>query len=454
MNIKNNNNSFLKLREQYPNFYYHSFDYKYHNDSFEVSFHFSLNKQYHFKPKHRIQRPKSINWANLTKESLDAFVFHLGMIELVSYWKAACSPKIIIEVFSLTSPQIQWWKKLYYQGLGEFFYLNNIETNATEFVQIESTSQKTAAFSNNTITNDFIMVPIGGGKDSVVSIEILKDLEKTIIPMVINPRGASINSIEKAGFTLEDSIICQRSIDPQLLKLNDLGFLNGHTPFSAMLAFLSILSAQLLGIKHIALSNESSANESSVAGSHVNHQYSKSFEFEDDFRHYYQTYLHKEIEYFSFLRPLSELQIACLFSQFHQHHFSFRSCNVGSKEDIWCGNCPKCLFTYILLSPFIAQEKMHKIFGKALLDDPSLAHTLEELRGKTAAKPFECVGTVSEVELSLRNAQKDYYKEILMKDIKSESHLGKIEDALKEWNSEHYLSEEFEQLLQKALLKC
>src|SRR5699024_1564771 len=123
--------------------------------------------------------------------------------------------------------------------------------------------------------------------------------------------------------------------DKNLLELNSKGFLNGHTPFSAMVAFLSYLTAYLLGKKYIALSNEDSANESNVKNEKINHQYSKTLEFENDFREYQERYLKAEVDYFSMLRPISELQIAYLFSKLEKYHKVFKSCNVGSKKEPW-----------------------------------------------------------------------------------------------------------------------
>lgn len=452
MSRKDRQQRYKELRKEYPEFCYQSFKYQFTESHLVIEFQFQLGDSYSFYPTHRIELPS--DFKTIPKLELDLMVFHLGMVELISYWKAACSPLLIIKPFQLNEKQIEWWKKLYFEGLGEFFYLNSIQTNRDDFMKIITGKAPLMPSPKKTILAENILVPIGGGKDSVVSIELLKDLHKTMVPFVVNPRGATLESIENAGFKLEEAIFSHRSIHPQLLELNAEGFLNGHTPFSAMLAFLSLIVARISNSKYIALSNESSANESTVSGTNINHQYSKSYEFEEDFRNYYQKYINSEIEYFSFLRPLSELQIACLFSKLEQHHLSFKSCNAGSKENIWCGNCPKCLFTYILLSPFIPQHKMQDIFGKALLEDIKLKPLLLELRGKSDAKPFECVGTVEEVELSLQNAQKDYFSETLMKDIVSNKNQEGLLKALNEWNHIHFLPSDFESLLHEKIASC
>ncbi|MDP2951056.1 MAG: hypothetical protein Q8N55_01595, partial [bacterium] len=52
-----------------------------------------------------------------------------------------------------------------------------------------------------------------------------------------------------------------RKIDPKLFEMNKENFLNGHTPFTAHLSFLSILIATIFDYRLIAFSNEQSANE-------------------------------------------------------------------------------------------------------------------------------------------------------------------------------------------------
>ena len=247
------------------------------------------------------------------------------------------------------------------------------------------------------------LIPIGGGKDSTVTLELLSDSFSDNILLILNPRKACTDTAYAAGYKDDRIITVNRYIDPVLLKMNDEGFLNGHTPFSALLAFVSLLCAAITGRKHIALSNESSANETTIEGSSVNHQYSKSYSFEKDFREYYLKYITDDINYFSLLRPISELQIAKLFSKNPKYFSSFKSCNVGSKMDTWCCNCSKCLFTYIILSPFIAKDNLTEIFGKNIFDDRNLLHEFNQLIGIAETKPFECVGTIEEVNCALCN---------------------------------------------------
>lgn len=394
---------------------YESYSYSVDAEGLKLEFAFRLNDKIVFRPTAAIPRRPFLDF-NQPKELMDILVFNIGMIELVSYWKCVCPPVVRVLPHSLDDEQIRFWKKIYFNGLGEFFYTNGINASLDDFMTIVSNPQSavswqaTHAFTHSRI-HEFTtyLVPIGGGKDSVVTLEALRP--RGVRPLIMNPRGATTLCAERGGFSPEETLVINRRIDPLLLDLNAKGCLNGHTPFSAMLAFYTLLAATLSGVRNVALSNENSANESTVAGSSVNHQYSKSLEFEDDFRRYVSRYVTRDINYFSYLRPLSELQIAKLFSQEKKYFDVFKSCNAGSKQDIWCGRCAKCLFAYIILSPFIEPETLNSIFGKSMLDDCELRGFFEELTGHTESKPFECVGTISEVNTALMMAKQRWYSD-------------------------------------------
>jgi len=81
--------------------------------------------------------------------------------------------------------------------------------------------------------------------------------------------------------------------------LNAAGYLNGHVPISAYYAFYACFVAVLLGYKFVSISQERSSNEGTVDfhGLSVNHQYSKTFEFEEKFRKYFTSVLASDLEY-------------------------------------------------------------------------------------------------------------------------------------------------------------
>ena len=434
MKRTDNQSKFDTLRKDFSTFTFESQTVKLENEALCLSFDFNLDDRYHFRPTLEIPSRPFFNWEAIPEEQLKSLAFQIGMTELVSYWKIACPKRVVVKPYVLTEDQKSFWKKLYYNGLGEFLYLNSISVSETDLMEIDSQGEK--AFAKvDTLLEEKTLVPVGGGKDSVVTLECLRD-KMPVTPLIVNPRGATLNCVKTAGYDDDQFIVINRTLDPTMLQLNAEGYLNGHTPFSALLAFISILVAFGSKSRYIALSNENSANESTVPGTNINHQYSKSIELESDFRTYVKENLNDEVQYFSFLRPLSELQIAKLFAQCEAYHPVFRSCNAGSKTDSWCGRCPKCLFTWIILSPFLSRERLIAIFSKDLMADESLRPIYEELNGTAAVKPFECVGTVEEVRACMEAVGGNRMQ---------------VDEILNRFNNEHFLPEQFEQILKNRL---
>lgn len=393
--------TYESCREAYPDFFYKAYTVSETRTELKVVYHFEIPGLSVFEPAWSFPKSSSFSLESADNRTLHSMLFGLGMVELVSYWKIACPPKVTVFAGSLTREQILWWKELYYLGLGEFFYTNGIKADPEHFMELVSNGPELSGRIMPTSAGNGCLIPVGGGKDSACTVEMLKKSGQPLKTYVINPRGATLKTIEAAGLTSEDSIHARRTLDPRMLTLNKEGYLNGHTPFSALVAFSSLIAAYLHGLAYIALSNESSANESTVAGSTVNHQYSKSFKFELDFHNYEKDFIGSGIHYFSMLRPLSEFQIAAYFSGLTAYHDIFRSCNAGSKQDIWCGRCPKCLFVFLILSPFLSHKRLVEIFGTDMTDNPEMKSDFEKLIGIQEEKPFECVGSRNEVNAAI-----------------------------------------------------
>lgn len=389
-------NKFNRLREKHREFVYES--YELNKDSFV--FHFRMDG-YEFSPRWSFS-PELIQGAD-NKELLSYAVFSLGMSELVSYWKCACPKTVRINCGSLNKEQIKFWKKLYFNGLGEFFYRNGIKTDIDSFMDMIPCSDKVPEFTGGGRGQGFL-IPVGGGKDSVVTLELLNNYKDVNSCYILNPRGATLNCAHTAGYPDDKIIGVKRTIDKQLLELNAAGYLNGHTPISSVIAFSSWIFAYCNGKEYIALSNESSANESNISGTNINHQYSKSTEFEADFRRYTKEYFNDFPEYFSMLRPWSEWQITKKFVKYPKYFPVFQSCNIGSKTDTWCSNCAKCLYVYIMLAAFLPDEELIKIFGKNMLRNEEYRDLFKGLVYQDFDKPFECVGTKAEINLALYTA--------------------------------------------------
>lgn len=395
---------FNELRNNYPLFYYHGFKIDDKKEELFITYDFEIKGLARFNPTLRVPKTNEINY---DKELLNNIIFSAGLAEIPSYWKATCSPKIIIECGSLNEEQSKWVKKLIYNGLGEFFYVNKIKADINDFVSIESHGKDLVKKTDNKVYDGYL-IAVGGGKDSLTSLEILKDIPNKKA-FIINNRKVCFDGANKAGIEDKDIINVERLFDKKIIDLNKRGFLNGHTPISSCIAFISYLTAYVNGIRCVVLSNEASANESSVMGTSINHQYSKSLEFENDFRSFTSKYLTDKVEYFSLLRPLSELEIMKIFTKYPKYFNHFISCNNGGKRknigktDGWCLTCAKCLFIYLLMSNFVNQDEMIKIFGENLLDKKEMLNYFLELLGKTESKPFECVGTIEEVNFTVNN---------------------------------------------------
>lgn len=442
------------LRDKYSEFIFDSYEVVNDGEKLNITYNFVVPELAEFHPTWKIPAEKC-NGKN--EEAVNSLIFNLGMVELISYWKIACPKNVTIKCGLLGDEQLAWWKKLYYNGLGECFYVNGINADEDTFMNIICDGSKVQADCTKAVglKGEYkgCLVPIGGGKDSCVSLEVLKRAENLEITTFSVNRIEAVKKVIDACDEKTGDILCARTLDKTMLDLNGEGYINGHTPFSAIVAFSSFLAAALNGRQYITLSNENSANESTVKDSKVNHQYSKSFEFELDFNNYISTVVKSDIKYFSLLRPLTEIQIAKIFASGEKYLKIFRSCNAGSKQGIWCCNCPKCLFVYIILSPFLSQEKLTDIFGENLLNKQSMDKYFRELVGVDENKPFECVGTRSEVMASLKYLIKKGEKLALTEKYKDYivSNGEDINILLGEWCNEHLVPDVFIKYIEEAV---
>lgn len=434
---------------RHPTFTYAGFDYRADGSDLLVDFDFRLENGPTFHPRVQLVHVRK-DLKDIPKDFLNNWIFHLGLMEIPSYWKASCSPVIHVKAGFLDSGQKNWWKNLFINGLGEFFYQNRIDFTAQEFLTILLDKHEQNQWTSQELfLEDSLLTLVGGGKDSVVSIEFLKHLQVKQRLLVMNPTPAAREVIKKSG--IRERIVVYRSIDPELISLNKQGYLNGHTPFSAYLAFLSLGVAALFRCTYIVASNERSAEEANITylGQQINHQYSKSLIFESSFRQYVDRYISPSIRYFSLLRPLWEIQVSSIFSRLEGYHSAFLSCNVGQRSSQWCRNCPKCLSTYVLLYPHMG-EKTKTIFGEDLFRRKDLFPLLKQLVGVERHKPFECVGTTEELRLSMYLSQQRFatsgkaLPELLQMAVKelASSPLGwemTAKKLLNEWGEDRFL---------------
>lgn len=450
--------TFEQAREKHQKFFYHGFEIGKNGQDLQVRFDFRISPGIKFHPEIIYHNIDWERFDNLDQQVIKNLFFNLGMIELFSYWKACCCPEIIIEAGYLDEEQLEWWYNLLVEGMGEFYYTNQINFLDPNLVRlIVQSDEKFLRYDGDLPDRDLILV--GGGKDSAVTLDIIAKSGRDFNSLLLAPTQAARNIVQVGN--CPNPIVISRTIDPKLLGLNREGYLNGHTPFSTYLAFQSVIVAILYGYKFIIVSNEASSNEGNVQylGKSINHQISKSYQFEQSFSKYSWKYLTDCVCYFSFLRPLNELQIAQLFSRMPKYHQVFRSCNKGSKTGVWCLDCPKCLFVALVFYPFLG-EKITKIFGKNILDEEKFVEMGKSLIGAQGSlKPFDCVGTHDEVKaavyLGIKKAGQKVplvlqklTQAISQTDQEMETLAGQI---LTSWNQENNLPPLYEQLLKQEL---
>lgn len=323
-----------------------------------------------------------------------------ALFAATSYYKTVIPP--VVEVaFPLSTAVRDLAREVFEEGLGEFAYRNG--TSLRGHVTFEAPHGAGAAASWP--LEDRPLVPIGGGKDSVVSLEAVRGHFGTVRTFAVNPKGAITRTVEHAGTPL---VSAHRTLDTGLFDLNARGALNGHVPITAIVSAVAVIAAVLHGDRWVVLSNEASADQGNVRvdGIEVNHQYAKSASFERRFAAVLRAEVHGELGYLSLLRPLGELSIARAFSRLTAYHGLFNSCNrafkLRGRTTDWCGDCPKCRFVFLVLAPFLPREQVLAIFsGRDLLDDPAQREGFRELLGLTDVKPWECVGTFEESALAM-----------------------------------------------------
>lgn len=332
------------------------------------------------------------------REILDR-LFHLILLFAgVSYYKTFIPRTLRCDAIALDPDTAGLVHRFYEHGLGEFAYRNGISLR-DHFTVCTAPGPAPAAVESALPRRT--LVPVGGGKDSIVTLECLRRASE---PLVLFSLGAAEPIRATIAVAKLPHIRALRRLDPQLFALNEQGALNGHVPITGIVSAIALAAAMLYGCDAVAMSNEHSASAPNLVadGVAVNHQYSKSLAFEADLSDHLARHVSPNLAYFSFLRPLSEIEIARRFARCPDYFAAFRSCNTAFRQSAaargrqWCGNCPKCRFVFLALAPFLAKPELVGIFGKNLLDDAGQKEGFAELCGLARHKPFECVGEVGE----------------------------------------------------------
>jgi UDP-N-acetyl-alpha-D-muramoyl-L-alanyl-L-glutamate epimerase len=329
---------------------------------------------------------------------LDRIFRLIFLMSGVSYYKSFVPRTLICEAFPVDYITAEFLQKFYEKGLAEFAFRNRLSLRG-HFAIRWSGGPPAPPMALDLPRRT--CVPVGGGKDSIVTLECLKRSNEPLILFSLGDPKPIRACIAAAGLPF---IRVHRRLDEGLFKLNGAGALNGHVPITGILSAIASAAAVMAGCDTIVMSNEHSASAPNlrIDDIEVNHQYSKSLEFEKDFSEYLKKYISPSIAYFSLLRPLSEIEIARRFAKHREYFQSFCSCNAAFRQSSaarvsgWCGNCPKCRFVFLALCPFIARAELIQIFGSNLLDNEAQREGFAQLCGLREHKPFECVGEVAE----------------------------------------------------------
>ena len=359
--------------------------------------------------------------------SSPAFAKLMGLTAIVlgvSYFKLRAPLAIEAPDIALTAAERAFVIDVYENGLGEFYARNQL----SRFGKLELSAphdpeerKPAPPLPHRTL------LPIGGGKDSLVSVDLLTHTGQAFTPFAVNPKGPILTSVEAIG---SPPLYVQRKLDPEMIRLGqEPGYYNGHVPSTAINSMIASLCALLFGYNQIVLSNERSASEGNVVfdGRETNHQYSKSLGFELLIADTLANATGGALKYFSLLRPYSEARIASLFTKQAKFDAVFSSCNRnfrlnGNDGPLWCGECPKCHFVFLIFAPFMAKDRLLSIFGKNLLDEPANEQSFRELAGLTGQKPWECVGEILEAAACFYTLTRlaDWHEDAVVRAVKAD----------------------------------
>ncbi|MFA7208911.1 MAG: UDP-N-acetylmuramoyl-L-alanine--D-glutamate ligase [Parcubacteria group bacterium] len=353
-------------------------------------------------------------------EILKNLLSSIHIILGISYYKLYCPKKIKISSV-LSKDQAEFWNTVYRKGLGEFFYRNGIDPH--NLVRFPYDAKK-KPIARKLVRKNRSLVGIGGGKDSIVAAELLKEQREDITALLIETQKKSPISVRIAEELKIGSLVINRRVDDKIFD-DFPGAYNGHIPISAVFAFLGYFAAIVYDYARVVVANEYSSNFGNITykGEEINHQWSKSAEFEKLFQEYTRKNICPDVTYFSLLRPFYEIRIVEMFVRYKKYFPLFTSCNRSFRihkdrpNGLWCGECPKCVFMWILLSAFLSKREMMEIFHKDMYADEKLLPLFLDVLGYGKMKPFDCVGTFDESRAALFSAKDKFTDSFIMQNV-------------------------------------
>jgi UDP-N-acetyl-alpha-D-muramoyl-L-alanyl-L-glutamate epimerase len=354
----------------------------------------------------------------------------------LSYYKAGAARRVDVGLTPLGTAGKRLLAAALHEGLGEFAYRNDLPLDD---VVISGGTEVVA--SPLALDPERVLVPFGGGIDSVVTTAMLADhLDQTLF--IVSPSSGRFAPLEAtAAVTGLEIVRATRRLDPQLLS--DEPFFHGHVPVTAMVTLLAAVAAVASERGGVVMSNEHSASAANLRWDdlEVNHQWSKSLAAEILIADALSERIGDQLVVASFLRDRSEVWVAKAFSELPEYHHVFRSCNRAFAQarerrlDTWCGECDKCLFINLMLAPFLSRAALVDIFQHEPLSDELLSSQLRVLVGVGVAfKPFECVGDPDESAAALERVSQldEWHDESRLAGIASETKVSRSFESLLE----------------------
>ena len=404
-------------------------EYSWNQESLTASFSYSFDDKELFLEKIDFSPLKDTEYFSVLhndEATIKTLLSHLHIALGVSYYKLYPTKEILLKTFQLDKNQKKFWNTFYLKGLGEFFYRNQLDPRGLANFISENTSQLPKK-EKIEFDAEKLLVLFWGGKDSLVSIELLKEKNERFDLFSFGKNFSLHELAEKPSW--EKRLIIKRTLDiNQINKLLEEGYYNGHLPITWIISFVSLVVGYLYGYRGVITSLEKSADEGNTVycGMEINHQWSKSKEFEDHFMEYVKNYITDNFFAKSLLREWYEIKVVKVFAQYPHYFSSFSSCNRNfhlawsqlSWELLWCWKCPKCAFVYTMLRAFLWKDEVNTIFNKDLFEDKELIPLFKELLGIDWIKPFECVWTNEEMVL--------WFWLILQKEPELESEIMKL----------------------------
>jgi len=401
----------MKIKAKTFHFCGNNFNKKEKKITFHYKIEFFNRNDLNFTETIYINKIPSENKSKLINKVLQSLEIILG----ISYYKLYCPPNLNLS-YKLSKDQAFFWNNVYKKGLGEFFYINKLDPN--KIAKFSSSNIKNKAIDFNFLNK--AILGMGNGKDSIVAAKLLKNYSTSLFSIETEKENINTEIISKK---LNLNLFkIKRKLDSKIFEKHQDSY-NGHIPISAIYAFLGLLLSVVNDFKYIIVGNEQSSNIGNVKYKNeiINHQWSKSKEFEILLQDYIKNNISPDLIYFSLLRHFYEIRIAQMFSK-HKEFFSyFTSCNNNFKinhtrsNNLWCGICPKCVFVFSILSPFINKKELEKIFNKNLYNDKNLIPLFSQILGFSDIKPFDCVGTFEEARAALFLASKKYKNDLIIK---------------------------------------